>query len=54
VFWTREDPQPGLMQDETQAGGMRLILSCTGVLVVEVTSVARERGRERDRERVPA
>jgi hypothetical protein len=25
---------------------MRLILSCTGVLVVEVTSVARERERE--------
>jgi hypothetical protein len=24
---------------------MRLILSCTGVLVVGVTSVARERGR---------
>jgi hypothetical protein len=31
---------------------MRLILSCTGVLVVGVTSVARERGRERERERV--
>jgi hypothetical protein len=30
---------------------MRLILSCTGVLVVGVTSVARERGRERERER---
>jgi hypothetical protein len=29
---------------------MRLILSCTGVLVVGVTSVARERGRERERE----
>jgi hypothetical protein len=55
VFWTCEDPQPtsefvaacpcpdGLMQDGTQAGGMRLILSCTGVLVVGVTSVARER-----------
>jgi hypothetical protein len=28
---------------------MRLILSCTGVLVVGVTSVARERGRERVR-----
>jgi hypothetical protein len=27
---------------------MRLILSCTGVLVVGVTSVARERGRERE------
>jgi hypothetical protein len=39
------------MQDGTQAGGMRLILSCTGVLVVGVTSVARERGRERERER---
>jgi hypothetical protein len=55
AFWTREDPQPtsefdaacpcpdGLMQDGTQ-GGMRLILSCTGVLVVAVTSIARERG----------
>jgi hypothetical protein len=32
---------------------MRLMLSCTGVLVVGVTSVARERGRERERERVP-
>jgi hypothetical protein len=30
---------------------MRLILSCTGVLVVGVTSVARERGREREIER---
>jgi hypothetical protein len=32
---------------------MRLMLSCTGVLVVGVTSVAREqeRGRERERER---
>jgi hypothetical protein len=30
---------------------MRLILSCTGVLVVGVTSVARERGQERERER---
>jgi hypothetical protein len=29
---------------------MRLMLSCTGVLVVGVTSVARERGRERERE----
>jgi hypothetical protein len=29
---------------------MRLILSCTGVLVVGVTSVARERGREGERE----
>jgi hypothetical protein len=28
---------------------MRLILSCTGVLVVGVTSVARERKRERVR-----
>jgi hypothetical protein len=26
---------------------MRLILSCTGVLVIRVTSVARERERER-------
>jgi hypothetical protein len=33
---------------------MRLMLSCTGVLVVGVTSVARERGRERERERVLA
>jgi hypothetical protein len=32
-------------------GKMRLMLSCTGVLVVGVTSVARERGRERERER---
>jgi hypothetical protein len=31
---------------------MRLILSCTGVLVVGVTSVTRERGREGERERV--
>jgi hypothetical protein len=30
---------------------MRLMLSRTGVLVVGVTSVARERGRERDKER---
>jgi hypothetical protein len=63
VFWTREDPQPtsefiaacpspdGLMQDGTQEGGMMLILSCTGVLVVGVTSVARERERERERRR---
>jgi hypothetical protein len=29
---------------------MSLMLSCTGVLVVGVTSVARERGRERERE----
>jgi hypothetical protein len=32
---------------------MRLMLSCTGVLVVGVTSVARERGRVRERERGP-
>jgi hypothetical protein len=63
AFRTREDRQPtskfvvacpfpdGLMQDGTQTGGMRLILSCTEVLVVGVTSVARERGRERERER---
>jgi hypothetical protein len=31
-------------------GGMMLILSCTGVLVVGVTSVARERGRGIDLE----
>jgi hypothetical protein len=31
---------------------MRLILSYTGVLIVGVTSVARERERERERERV--
>jgi hypothetical protein len=42
------------MQDETQAGGMRLILSRTGVLVVGVTSAARERGRERERETLRA
>jgi hypothetical protein len=30
---------------------MRLMLSCTGVLVVGVTSVAGERERERERER---
>jgi hypothetical protein len=30
---------------------MMLILSCTGVLVVGVTSVARERERERERRR---
>jgi hypothetical protein len=36
------------MQDGTQAGGMRLILSCTGVLVDGVTSVTRERGRDRE------
>jgi hypothetical protein len=29
---------------------MRLMLSCTGVLVVGVTSVARERESERERE----
>jgi hypothetical protein len=29
---------------------MRLILSCTGVLVVGVTSVTREREREGERE----
>jgi hypothetical protein len=40
------------------SGGMSLVLSCTGVLVVGVTSLARERGREgassgeRERERV--
>jgi hypothetical protein len=33
------------------SGVMRLILSCTGVLVVGVTSVARERGQERERVR---
>jgi hypothetical protein len=33
---------------------MRLMLSRTGVLVVGVTSVAREREQERERERVPA
>jgi hypothetical protein len=33
---------------------MRLMLSRTRVLVVGVTSVARERGREREGERVPA
>jgi hypothetical protein len=31
------------------SGRMRLILSCTGVLVVGVTSVAGEQGRERER-----
>jgi hypothetical protein len=31
---------------------MRLMLSCTGVLVIGVTSVAREREREREKERV--
>jgi hypothetical protein len=63
AFRTRENRQPtsefiaacpypdGLMQDGTQEWEMRLILSCTGVLVVGVTSVARERGRERERER---
>jgi hypothetical protein len=35
----------GLAQDGTQ-GGMRLVLSRTGVLVVGVTSVTRERERE--------
>jgi hypothetical protein len=30
---------------------MRLILSCTGVLVIRVTSVVRELERERERER---
>jgi hypothetical protein len=60
AFRTRVDHQPtsefvaacpcpdGLMQDGTQAGRMRLILSCTEVLVVGVTSVARERERERE------
>jgi hypothetical protein len=33
---------------------MWLMLSRTGVLVVGVTSVARQQGRERERERVPA
>ena len=33
------------------SGRMRLILSCTRVLVVGVTSVARERASERERER---
>jgi hypothetical protein len=33
------------------SGGMSLVLSCTRVLVVGVTSLARERGRERERER---
>jgi hypothetical protein len=33
---------------------MRLMLSRTGVLVVGVTSVARERGRERERESLRA
>jgi hypothetical protein len=33
---------------------MRLMLSCTGVLVVGVTSVARERERERERESLHA
>jgi hypothetical protein len=33
---------------------MRLILSCTGVLVVGVTSIARERWRERERESLRA
>jgi hypothetical protein len=33
---------------------MRLMLSRTKVLVVGVTSVTRERGREREGERVPA
>jgi hypothetical protein len=38
---------------EHKREGMRLILSCTGVLVVGVTSVARgrERASERERER---
>jgi hypothetical protein len=59
AFQTHEDRQPtsefvaacpcpdGLMKDGTQEGKMRLMLSCTGVLVVGVTSVARERERER-------
>jgi hypothetical protein len=33
---------------------MRLMLSRTGVLVVGVTSVAREQGRERERESLRA
>jgi hypothetical protein len=33
------------------SGGMSLVLSCTRVLVVGVTSVARERGRERESRR---
>jgi hypothetical protein len=53
AFWTCEDPQPtsefdaacpcpdGLVQDETREG-MRLILSCTEVLVVGVTSFVGE------------
>jgi hypothetical protein len=53
AFRTRKDRQPtsefvaacpfpdGLMQDGTQEGKMRLMLSCTGVLIVGVTSVTR-------------
>jgi hypothetical protein len=33
---------------------MGLMLSCTGVLVVGVTSITRERGRERERESLRA
>jgi hypothetical protein len=63
AFRTREDRQPtnefvaacpcpdGLMQDGTQEGKMRLMLPCTGVLIVGVTSVTRERERESERER---
>jgi hypothetical protein len=36
---------------EHKRGNEAYMLSCTGVLVVGVTSVARERGRERERER---
>jgi hypothetical protein len=44
--------QMGWCKMEHKREGMRLILSCTGVLVVGVTSVARGRERERERERI--
>jgi hypothetical protein len=44
AFWTHEDPQPTSKFDAACPcpDRMRLILSCTRVLVVGVTSFARE------------
>jgi hypothetical protein len=45
----RAPAQMGWCKMEHKREKMRLMLSCTGVLVVGVTSVARGRGRERER-----
>jgi hypothetical protein len=47
----RAPAQMGWCKMEHKWEGMRLILSCTGMLVVGVMSVARGRERERERER---